>query len=168
MGKFSIKGISAYEVLDSRGYPTVACDVILSKGIVAKAMVPSGASTGEREAVELRDGEKNRYNGKGVLKAVSNINDIISPALIGKDSRKQSMIDQIMIELDGTENKAKLGANAILAVSLAVAKAAAKASKKPLYKYIAEDIVQEPQTQYIMPVPMLNVINGGAHADNTI
>lgn len=130
MGKFHIKDISAYEVLDSRGYPTVACDVTLSKGITAKAMVPSGASTGEREAVELRDGEKNRYNGKGVLKAISNVNDIIAPALIGKDSRKQSMIDEIMIELDGTDNKAKLGANAILAVSLAVAKAAAKASKK--------------------------------------
>ena len=98
MGKFHIKDISAYEVLDSRGYPTVACDVTLSKGITAKAMVPSGASTGEREAVELRDGEKNRYNGKGVLKAISNVNDIIAPALIGKDSRKQSMIDEIMIE----------------------------------------------------------------------
>ncbi len=168
MGKFHIKDISAYEVLDSRGYPTVACDVTLSKGITAKAMVPSGASTGEREAVELRDGEKNRYNGKGVLKAISNVNDIIAPALIGKDSRKQSMIDEIMIELDGTDNKAKLGANAILAVSLAVAKAAAKASKKPLYRYIAEDILQEQQEKYIMPVPMLNVINGGAHADNTI
>ena len=131
MGKFHIKDISAYEVLDSRGYPTVACDVTLSKGITAKAMVPSGASTGEREAVELRDGEKNRYNGKGVLKAISNVNDIIAPALIGKDSRKQSMIDEIMIELDGTDNKAKLGANAILAVSLAVAKAAAKASNNP-------------------------------------
>ncbi|MGL4647615.1 MAG: phosphopyruvate hydratase [Mycoplasmoidaceae bacterium] len=168
MGKFNITRISAYEVLDSRGYPTVACDVTLKKGITAKAMVPSGASTGEREAVELRDGEKNRYNGKGVLKAVSNINDIIAPSLIGKDARRQKIIDETMIALDGTENKAKLGANAILAVSLAVAKAAAIASKKPLYRYIAEDLMGQLKTEYIMPVPMLNVINGGAHADNTI
>ncbi len=168
MGKFNITEIFAYEVLDSRGYPTVACNVHLKKGVVGKAMVPSGASTGEREAIELRDGEKNRYNGKGVLKAVSNINDIIAPALIGRKATQQETIDNLMIQLDGTENKAKLGANAILAVSLAIAKAAAIASKKPLYRYISESILNENVEQFTMPVPMLNVINGGAHADNTI
>lgn len=165
---FKITNINAYEVLDSRGFPTVACDVTIANKFTAKAMVPSGASTGEKEAIELRDGDKSRYNGKGVLKAVENVNTIIAPALIGMDARRQSDIDNKMIELDGTENKAKLGANAILSVSLAVAKAAALASKKPLYKYISEDVLGESITNYIMPVPMLNVINGGAHADNTI
>ena len=131
---FHIKNNSAYQLIASRGYPTVACAVTLSKGITAHAKVPSHASTDGREAGELRDGEKNKYNGKGVLKAMSNLNDSIAPELIGKDARRQSMIDEIKIASDGTENKAKLGANAILAVSLAVAKSAAKTSKKPLYR----------------------------------
>lgn len=174
MGKITIKDIKAYEVLDSRGFPTVACDVTVSTGLTskshhtAKSMVPSGASTGEKEAVELRDGDKERYMGKGVLKAVENINTVIKTALIGKDALNQTLIDQIMIDLDGTPNKSKLGANSILAVSLAVAKAAALALEKPLYKYIAEDLVQKTTDTYIIPVPMLNVINGGAHADGTI
>lgn len=165
--KFKITDIQAYEVLDSRGFPTVAAKVYVGE-VFAKAMVPSGASTGEREAVELRDQDSKRFNGKGVLKAVANVNEIIKPALIGQDVREQANIDKIMIDLDGTDNKGKLGANAILSVSLAVAKLAAMLSEKELYKYIAEDIMGRTDGQYIMPVPMLNVINGGAHADNTI
>jgi enolase len=168
--KGKIKTIKAYEVLDSRGYPTVACHVTTTDGHCGKAMVPSGASTGEREALELRDGDKTRYMGKGVLKAVDNVNKIIAPAIIKKGFSvlKQKEIDNFMIDLDGTETKSKLGANAILAVSLAVCKAGACTSHKPLYKYIAEDIANKKQASYILPVPMLNVINGGAHADNTI
>ena len=164
----SIASIQAYEVLDSRGFPTVACKVTLKDGSVGTSMVPSGASTGEREALELRDGDKKRYNGKGVLKAIKNVIEIITPALIGKDADKQSMIDDIMLKLDGTEFKTKLGANAILSVSLACAKAAAVGYRIPLYQYIREKIVNDKDVIYTMPVPMLNVINGGAHADNTI
>ena len=165
--KFKITKIEAYEVLDSRGFPTVACKVYCGD-VFGKAMVPSGASTGEREAVELRDGDKTRYGGKGVLTAVKNVNEIIAPALLKKDCRNQTEIDELMIKLDGTPNKAKLGANAILSVSLAVAKLAAILNRKPLYKYIKENMLKETDGKYIMPVPMLNVINGGAHADNTI
>ncbi|GMO13967.1 MAG: phosphopyruvate hydratase [Mycoplasmoidaceae bacterium] len=167
MGKGTIKNIFAYEVLDSRGYPTVACRVTTSEGIVAVAMVPSGASTGEREALELRDGDKNRYMGKGVLKAVKNVNTLIAKALVGKFSvLDQKKIDECMIKLDGTPTKSKFGANAILSVSMAVCKAGAMVSKKPLYEYIKQSFSKA--KDYTMPVPMLNVINGGAHADNTI
>lgn len=165
---YNIAKVVAYEVLDSRGFPTVACKISNADGITAKAMVPSGASTGEREAVELRDGDAQRYNGKGVLNAVKNVNEVIAPKIIGIDCREQQRIDELMIELDGTPNKAKLGANATLAVSLACARLAAMISKKPLYLYISQDILQEERTEFVMPVPMLNVINGGAHADNTI
>lgn len=166
-GKFKITKIEAYEVIDSRGFPTVAAKVY-AKNECAIAMVPSGASTGEREAVELRDGDAKRFNGKGVLKAVNNVNSIIAPKIVGMDCRKQSEIDRMMISLDNTPNKAKLGANAILSVSLAVAKLAAKLSNKPLYKYIRQNIMGDLGNKWTMPVPMLNVINGGAHADNTI
>ncbi|MDE5553370.1 MAG: phosphopyruvate hydratase [Malacoplasma sp.] len=165
--KYKITKIEAYEVLDSRGFPTVAAKVWCDD-IFAKAMVPSGASTGEREAVELRDGDKSRYNGKGVLKAVENVNNLIAPKIVGMDSRNQQEIDEAMIKLDGTPNKGKLGANAILAVSLATARLASILLRKPLYKYIKENINKDNSDTYIMPVPMLNVINGGAHADNTI
>jgi enolase len=165
-----IKSIRAYEVLDSRGFPTVACEVITDNGTKGKAMVPSGASTGEREALELRDGDKKRYMGKGVLKAVDNVNRIIAPTLLNHnlDVIEQTKIDEEMIKLDGTEFKTQLGANATLAVSLACAHAAANYKKKPLFKYIREDILKNSDSIYKMPVPMLNVINGGAHADNTI
>lgn len=165
----TIKAIYAYEVLDSRGFPTVACKVTLSCGAIGKAMVPSGASTGQKEALELRDGDKKRFNGKGVLKAVNNINRIIGPQVIGKNGAKQQELDDFMIKLDGTNGKNKLGANAILAVSLANAKACAIANKMPLYTYI-RSLVKEckENEEYKLPVPMLNVINGGAHADNTI
>ena len=164
-----IKEIKAYEVIDSRGFPTVACVVVLKNGIKAKAMVPSGASTGEKEALELRDGDKARFNGKGVLKAVNNVNEIIAPRLIGKDVSKQEALDKLMIELDGTETKSNLGANAILSVSLACAKAAAKAKGIELYQYIRTLVPAfDDEFIYKLPVPMLNVINGGAHADNTI
>jgi enolase len=165
-----IKSIYAYEVLDSRGFPTVACEVTTDNGTRGKAMVPSGASTGEREALELRDGDKKRYMGKGVLKAVDNVNKIIAPHLLNKDFKvdEQTKIDEEMINLDGTEFKTQLGANAILAVSLACAHAAAKYKKKPLFKYLHEDILKNSNNIYTLPVPMLNVINGGAHADNTI
>lgn len=163
-----IKNVHAYEVLDSRGFPTVACIVTLSNGVQGKAMVPSGASTGEREALEMRDGDKKRFNGKGVLKAINNVNTIIAPALIGLKPNDQKEIDGLMIKLDGTESKTKLGANAILSVSLAVAHAAANNLKMPLYQYICKEITHDKNELYEMPVPMLNVINGGAHADNTI
>ncbi|MDR3257687.1 MAG: phosphopyruvate hydratase, partial [Mycoplasmataceae bacterium] len=168
-----IKSIHAYEVLDSRGFPTVACEVTTDNGTKGKAMVPSGASTGEREALELRDGDKKRYMGKGVLKAVDNVNKIIAPSLLNKnfDVIEQTKIDEAMMHLDGTEFKTQLGANAILAVSLACAQAAANYKKKPLFKYLSEDVLNNKgveSTIYKMPVPMLNVINGGAHADNTI
>jgi len=150
------------EIIDSRGNPTVEADVILDSGVVGRAAVPSGASTGSREAVELRDGDKKRYLGKGVRKAVSNVNTVLAGALKGKDPLEQEALDEIMIKLDGTDNKGNLGANALLAVSLANARAAAADTKQSLWKYIAKG--REP----VMPVPMMNVINGGAHADNSL
>jgi enolase len=170
-----IKSIEAYEVLDSRGYPTVACIITTVEGVKANAKVPSGASTGEREALELRDGDPKRYMGKGVLKAVKNVNTKIAPLLVGKYSvLDQGAIDDAMIKLDQkldktNENfKKALGANATLSVSMAVAKAGAKLSKKPLFQYISENINKKKLATYTLPVPMLNVINGGAHADNSI
>ncbi|MBR7888634.1 phosphopyruvate hydratase [Marinomonas sp. A79] len=161
-----IVDIKAREVLDSRGNPTVEADVILADGSVGSACAPSGASTGSREALELRDGDKSRYLGKGVLKAVAAVNGPIRDALIGKDALAQAELDRIMIDLDGTENKSTFGANAILAVSLAAAKAAAISKKVPLYAHIA-DINGTPGV-YSMPVPMMNIINGGEHADNNV
>lgn len=152
--------IIGMEILDSRGNPTVEAEVILECGSVGIACSPSGASTGSREALELRDGDKSRYLGRGVLKSVAIINEIIKPALIGRNANNQAEIDQIMIELDGTENKEKLGANTILAVSLAVSKAAALANKQPLFKQMGQGVT--------LPVPMMNIINGGAHADNNV
>jgi len=157
-----IDAVYAREILDSRGNPTVEVDVFLSGGAIGRAGVPSGASTGAYEAVELRDGDKSRYGGKGVLKAVENVNEVIAPELIGMDALDQVAIDKLMINLDGTENKAKLGANAILGVSLAVAKAAANALGMPLYKYIGGTNAKE------LPVPMMNILNGGAHADSAV
>jgi enolase len=157
-----IKKIVGREILDSRGNPTVEVDVILENDVLGRAAVPSGASTGENEALELRDGDKNRYLGKGTLKAVANINKIIAPALIGKNVFEQRAIDQLMLDLDGTPTKSKLGANAILGVSLAVAQAAAKALNIPLYRYIGGS------NAYTLPVPMMNIINGGAHSDAPI
>ena len=161
-----IVDIKGREVLDSRGNPTVEADVILDNGIVGSACAPSGASTGSREALELRDGDKSRYLGKGVLKAVANINGPIRDALLGKDPLDQKALDKSMIDLDGTENKATLGANAILAVSLAAAKAAAQDQDLPLYAHIAN--LNGTPGQYSMPVPMMNIINGGEHADNNV
>ncbi|MFP8967272.1 phosphopyruvate hydratase [Pokkaliibacter sp. CJK22405] len=161
-----IVDIKAREVLDSRGNPTVEADVILSCGAVGSACAPSGASTGSREALELRDGDKNRYMGKGVLSAVANINGVIRDALLGKDAADQRGVDQIMLDLDGTDNKQVMGANAILAVSLAAAKAAAASKKIPLYAHIAE--VNGTPGQFSMPVPMMNILNGGEHADNNV
>ena len=158
--------IKAREVLDSRGNPTVEADVILADASVGSACAPSGASTGSREALELRDGDKSRYLGKGVLKAVAAVNGPIREALLGKDAENQAELDQIMIDLDGTENKSTFGANAILAVSLAAAKAAAAAKKMPLYEHIAE--INGTAGQFSMPVPMMNIINGGEHADNNV
>lgn len=158
----AIIDIFAREILDSRGNPTVECDVLLESGVMGRAAVPSGASTGEKEALELRDGDKQRYLGKGVLHAVENVNNEIAQALIGIDASEQSYIDQILIDLDGTENKGRLGANATLAVSLAVARAAAEDAGLPLYRYIGG---AGPMS---MPVPMMNVINGGAHANNSL
>jgi enolase len=152
--------------MDSRGNPTVEADVYLESGAWGRACAPSGASTGSREALELRDGDKHRYLGKGVLTAVSAVNEIIAPALMGKTSYEQKEIDRIMIDLDGTENKEKLGANAILAVSLANAKAAALDKKVPLYQHISE--LNNTPGEYLMPVPMMNIINGGEHADNNV
>ena len=161
-----ISRIIGREVMDSRGNPTVEADVYLESGAWGRACAPSGASTGSREALELRDGDKNRYLGKGVLTAVAAVNETIAPVLIGKDSYDQKGIDLIMIDLDGTENKEKLGANAILAVSLANAKAAAMDKKIPLYQHIAD--LNGTPGQYLMPVPMMNIINGGEHADNNV
>ena len=157
-----ISDVFAREILDSRGNPTLEAEVWLEDGTVGRAAVPSGASTGAYEAVELRDGDKGRYLGKGVIQAVENVNEIISPELIGMDVTDQIGIDQLMIELDGTPNKAKLGANAILGVSLAVAKAAANYFGLPLYQYIGGVNAKE------LPVPMMNILNGGAHADNNV
>ncbi len=157
-----IEDVVAREVLDSRGNPTVEVVVYLADGAVGRAIVPSGASTGAFEAVELRDGDKNRYLGKGVLKAVENVEEIIAPELIGMDATDQIAIDNLMIELDGTPNKGKLGANAILGVSLAVARAAAQSLGIPLYRYMGG------VNAYQLPVPMMNILNGGAHADNNV
>lgn len=154
------------EIMDSRGNPTVEAEVHLEGGFVGMAAAPSGASTGSREALELRDGDKSRYLGKGVLTAVANVNGVIRAALLGKDATAQAELDQIMIDLDGTENKDKLGANAILAVSLAAAKAAADSKGIPLYAHIAE--LNGTPGQYAMPVPMMNILNGGEHADNNV
>ncbi len=154
--------IKGREILDSRGNPTIEVDLQLESGIIARAAVPSGASTGTHEAVELRDGDKNRYKGKGVLQAVKNVDDIIYPALEGINVLEQKKIDDIMIELDGTENKSKLGANAMLAVSMAAAKAGAIFSDLPLYRYLGG------AGSYELPVPMLNILNGGSHADNSV
>jgi enolase len=161
-----IANIKAREVLDSRGNPTVEADVILASGVVASACAPSGASTGSREALELRDGDKARYLGKGVLKAVAAVNGVVREALIGMDVTDQRALDNKMLELDGTENKENLGANAILAVSLAAAKAAAAEKGIPLYAHIAE--INGTPGQFSLPVPMMNIINGGEHADNNV
>jgi enolase len=158
----TITEIKAREILDSRGNPTVEADVICSNGIMGRAAVPSGASTGEHEAVELRDGDSHRYNGKGVQHAVQNVEDTIAPALAGRDVTDQLGIDSAMIELDGTPNKSSLGANAILAVSLAAARAGARCSNLPLYRYLGGPLAR------VMPVPMMNILNGGAHATNTV
>ena len=157
-----IKRIIASEMLDSRGNPTVEAQVMLEDGTVGSALVPSGASTGEKEAVEMRDGDKSRYKGKGELKAVENANNQLAPALIGMDVTQQRAIDQTMIDLDGTPNKAKMGANAILAISLAAARTAANYLKMPLYRYLGGTNAS------LLPVPCMNVINGGSHADNTV
>ncbi len=157
-----IVDIYAREILDSRGNPTLECEVFLESGAFGRAAVPSGASTGEREALELRDGDKSRYLGKGVLKAVDNVNNRIADELIGMEASDQVGIDQRMLELDGTEFKSNLGANAILGVSLAVARAAAEEAGQPLYKYIGGANARE------LPLPMMNIINGGAHADNNV
>ncbi len=157
-----ILDINAREILDSRGNPTVEAEVITESGFLGRAAVPSGASTGKYEAVELRDGNKGRYLGKGVLKAIENIEDQIREELIGVDVTEQRYIDQIMLDIDGTNNKSKLGANAILAVSLACAKAAAEATVQPLYRYLGG------VNAHVLPVPMMNILNGGSHADNSI
>jgi enolase len=158
----SIVDVVAREILDSRGNPTVEADVLLESGVMGRAAVPSGASTGTREAIELRDGDKQRYLGKGVLRAVENVNTEISEAIMGLDATEQSFIDKILIDLDGTENKSRLGANALLAVSMAVAKAAADECGLPLYRYFGGSAAMQ------MPVPMMNIINGGAHANNSL
>ncbi len=158
----AIVDIIGREVIDSRGNPTVECDVLLESGSMGRAAVPSGASTGSREAIELRDGDRDRYFGKGVLKAVENINTEIAEAVAGLDANEQAFLDRTLIELDGTENKARLGANAMLAVSMATAKAAAEETGLPLYRYLGGSGAMQ------LPVPMMNVINGGAHADNNL
>ncbi|HEY8354155.1 MAG TPA: phosphopyruvate hydratase [Methylophilaceae bacterium] len=158
----AIVDIIAREIIDSRGNPTVEADVLLESGIIGRAAVPSGASTGTKEAVELRDGDKSRYLGKGVLQAVENVNTEIAEALVGLDVEEQSFIDHTLIELDGTENKERLGANAILAVSMACARAAADESGLPLYRYLGGS------AQMRLPTPMMNIINGGAHAENSV
>jgi enolase len=158
----AIVDVVAREILDSRGLPTVEADVLLESGVMGRAAVPSGASTGEREAIELRDGDASRFGGKGVLRAVEHVNTEISEAIMGLDAAEQSFIDQTLIDLDDSENKSRLGANAILAVSLAVAKAAAEESGLPLYRYIGG------AGRMTLPVPMMNVINGGAHANNSL
>ena len=158
----AIVDIVGREILDSRGNPTVECDVLLESGVMGRAAVPSGASTGSREAIELRDGDKSRYGGKGVLKAVEHINTEISEAVLGLDASEQAFLDRTLIELDGTENKSRLGANAMLAVSMAVARAAAEEAGLPLYRYFGGSAAMQ------MPVPMMNIINGGAHANNNL
>ncbi|HCK27275.1 MAG TPA: phosphopyruvate hydratase [Alcanivorax sp.] len=161
-----IVDVKAREILDSRGNPTIEADVILENGERGSACAPSGASTGSREALELRDGDKSRYLGKGVTRAVGNVNLQIRELLVGRDAADQRALDQAMIDADGTENKGNLGANAILAVSLAAAKAEAQAQNKPLYEYISD--LQDDDNEYSLPVPMMNIINGGEHADNNV
>ncbi|MGH6610013.1 MAG: phosphopyruvate hydratase [Burkholderiaceae bacterium] len=158
----AIVDIVGREILDSRGNPTVECDVLLESGVMGRAAVPSGASTGAREAIELRDGDANRYRGKGVLKAIENINTEISEAVMGLEANEQAFLDRVLIELDGTENKSRLGANATLAVSIAAAKAAAEESGLPLYRYFGGSGPMQ------LPVPLMNVVNGGAHANNNL
>jgi enolase len=157
-----IRSVKAREILDSRGNPTVEVDVILDTGTLGRASVPSGASTGSREAVELRDGDKARLRGRGVRKAVENVNKAIGPVVVGMDPSDQNAVDRLMIEIDGTENKSRLGANAILGVSLAVAHAAANDSGRPMYRYLGGSRAK------VLPVPMMNILNGGAHADNNL
>jgi enolase len=157
-----IVDVIAREILDSRGNPTVEADVILENGVMGRAAVPSGASTGEREAVELRDGDKSRYLGKGVLNAVAAVNGELREAVLGMEATNQRALDDKLIATDGTENKSRLGANALLAISMATARAAAADAKKPLYKYLSTD------SDAVMPVPMMNIINGGSHADNSV
>ncbi|NIA12141.1 MAG: phosphopyruvate hydratase, partial [Nitrospiraceae bacterium] len=157
-----IVNVFSREILDSRGNPTVEVEVELESGVIARADVPSGASTGEREALELRDNDPKRFLGKGVLKAVKNVNDTIGPALIGMESIQQVNIDRLMIELDGTENKSNLGANAILGVSMAVCKASAEELGLPLFRYIGGTNAK------VLPVPHMNILNGGVHADNNL
>ena len=161
-----ISDVRGREILDSRGNPTVEVDVILDSGVLGRAAVPSGASTGTREAVELRDADPKRYGGKGVLKAVEHVNTQIKAAVLGQDAHDQAGIDRRMIELDGSENKSRLGANAILGVSLATAHAAAQDARLPLYRYLARLAggAREP----VMPLPMMNIVNGGAHANNSL
>src|SRR5579862_2731916 len=158
----AIVDVIAREILDSRGNPTIEADVVLESGVSGRAAVPSGASTGSKEAIELRDGDAARYGGKGVQKAVENVNTEICEAIMGLDASEQAFIDRTMIELDGTDNKSRLGANAILAVSSAVAKAAAEESSLPLYRYLGGAGGMQ------LPVPLMNVINGGAHANNSV
>ena len=158
----TIKEVKAREIVDSRGNPTVEVDVILESGVLARAAVPSGASTGEHEAVELRDGDKSRYMGKGVTKAVANVNGEIASKVVGMDAFGQEEIDRTMIDLDGTPNKGRLGANAILGVSMATAKAAAIEEGLPLFKYLGGEEAN------ILPIPMMNILNGGEHADNNV
>ena len=158
----SISSVKAREIMDSRGNPTIEVEIGLVSGDVGVAAVPSGASTGTREAVELRDGDKSRYGGKGVLKAVKNVNEVIAPAILGMDALNQRKLDETIIALDGTPNKGKLGANALLGVSLAAASAAAKALELPLYRYLGGLVGVKP------PIPMMNVLNGGKHADNNV
>ena len=159
---FAIDSVHARQILDSRGNPTLECEVVLAGGAAGRAAVPSGASTGEHEAVELRDGDKRKWRGKGVSKAVRNVNEVIGPALGGMDGREQQAIDRLMLDLDGTDNKGKLGANALLGVSMAVAHAAARASQLPLWRYLGG------AHAHVLPAPMLNILNGGKHADNTV
>ena len=158
----TILDLAAREILDSRGNPTVECDVTLASGATGRAAVPSGASTGEHEAIELRDGDNERYGGKGVLKAVRNIEETIAPAVMGMDASDQIAVDRALIDLDGTPNKAKLGANAILAVSMATARAAADDLSVPLWRYLGHPLSRT------LPVPLMNILNGGAHATNTV
>ena len=157
-----IKRIHAREILDSRGNPTVEAELILENNIQSRASVPSGASTGEHEAVELRDGDQSRYLGRGVIKAVDNVNKIIAPNLIGEDVFNQEQIDKIMLDLDGTQNKNNLGANAILSVSIATLRAASRCNKTYMYQQLSGN------KNFIMPMPMMNVLNGGSHADNNV
>ena len=157
-----IIGIEGREILDSRGKPTVEVEVYLASGVMGRAAVPSGASTGTNEALELRDKDKKRYLGQGVLKAVHNVNDVLAPELIGMDALSQREIDATMIALDGTKNKSKMGANAMLGISLAVAKASAAALEMPLYQYVGG------VNAHVLPVPMMNILNGGKHADNNV